>query len=441
MIDRHDLGVKQRVFLALACVEALTDHAAVIPHDDGTDRHLTARLCFFGKGDRSLHILNIKFFLCHKKSFQKNLFFSVVYGKIKYLHIKEASMAKRKNTRKKKYTKTEVKIILSIVLILVIATLLVTALSFAFPSLRKITFIDKWMTAVESVFAPDEETIVIPEGTVAVYYIDVGQGDATLIVAPNGEKFLIDAGEDEMAADYLKKHNITTLDYVMFTHYDLDHIGGGDEVLALCEVKNVIKPNCTPHNKTGEKLIDNIAAEGSTVIHPEVGHIIEMGDVKLEFLVSSSELPKDNNEKSLCMMLTFGKNKFLFTGDAEDEREAEMIENYGKKLDADVYKAGHHGANNASGAELMELVTPDYAVFSCGVGNSYGHPTAGAIDRIDDYTNMLFRTDTMGTVVILSDGETITYEIEKGTAPTAEYRIVYVSLLIRKHALQGVYAD
>ena len=340
-------------------------------------------------------------------------------------------MAKRKNNRKKKYSKQELKIIIPIVIILLLCAVILTALAFAVPSLREIAFIDSWASAIEEILFQKEEPIVIPDGTVAVYYIDVGQGDATLIIAPNGEKFLIDAGEDEMAVEYLQKNGITTLDYVMFTHYDSDHIGGGDEVLAHCEVKNVIKPNCTPHNKMGQNLLLDVEDEGSNVIHPEPGDTLFMGDVKLEFLVSSTDLPSDSNEKSLCMMLTFGANKFLFTGDAENEREAEMIENYGSKLDADVYKAGHHGANNASGADLMKLVTPEYAVFSCGIGNKYGHPTEGAIDRIDDYTNMLFRTDTMGTVVIMSDGENITYEIEKGTAPTAWQGIVFTPVMIK----------
>ncbi len=337
-------------------------------------------------------------------------------------------MAKRTNKKKKKYTKSQINLSLTILLILIIVLALITAATYAFPTLREITVIDEWMTVLENAFSQSDNTgeIVIPEGTVAVYYIDVGQGDATLIVAPNGETFLIDAGEDEMAADYLQKYNITKLDYLMFTHYDLDHIGGGDEVLELCEVKTVIKPNCTPHNKTGQNLLLDVEAEGSAIMHPEAGDILTMGDVTIEFLVSSTDLPSDSNEKSLCIMLTFGKNKFLFTGDAENEREAEMIANYGKKLDADVYKAGHHGANNASSKELMQLVTPEYAIFSCGEGNTYGHPTAGAIDRIDDYTNKLYRTDLMGTVIFYSDGETITCEIEKGSLPTAWYGIVYL---------------
>jgi len=344
-------------------------------------------------------------------------------------------MAKKSNSKKKKYTKSEIRLALTVLLIITAVLLLVTLSAFAFPALREIEIIDKWMTTLENTFSPNgsQEEFIIPEGQVAVYYIDVGQGDATLIVAPNGETFLIDTGEDEMAADYLQKYNITKLDYLMFTHYDLDHIGGGDEILELCEVKTVIKPNCIPHNKTGQNLLLDVEAEGSEIMHPEAGDTLTMGDVTIEFLVSSTELPSDSNEKSLCIMLTFGKNKFLFTGDAENEREAEMIENYGKKLDADVYKAGHHGANNASGKELMQLVTPEYAIFSCGKDNKYGHPTAGAIDRIDDYTDKLYRTDTMGTVIFYSDGETITCEIEKGTLPTAWYGIVFLPPRVKLH--------
>lgn len=343
-------------------------------------------------------------------------------------------MATKKNKKKKKYSKQEIKIALTVLLVIVVLLTAVTIAAYLAPSLRNIAVIDEWMTIFEEAFGitpPDNTPTVIPDGTVAIYYIDVGQGDSTLIIAPNGETFLIDAGEDEMAADYLEKNGIKKIDYFLLTHYDLDHIGGADEVLELCEVETVIKPNCTPHNKTGQNLLGDFEDEGSSVMHPEVGDKITMGDVTIEFLVSSSDLPDDSNEKSICIMLTFGQNKFLFTGDAEVEREAEMIENYGKKLDADVYKAGHHGANNASGAELMALVTPEYAIFSCGEGNKYGHPTAGAIDRIDDYTSNLYRTDTMGTVIFYSDGVNITCTVEKGEAPTAWVGIVFFPPRVR----------
>jgi len=278
-----------------------------------------------------------------------------------------------------------------------------------------------------------DEPMPIPEGSAVVHYIDVGQGDATLIVAPTGETMLIDAGERGDAAEYLEKHKIKTLDYLVFTHYDFDHIGGGDDVLELCEVKNVLASDYEPHNKTGKTLITLIEDEGANFLHPDKGDTFNLGDIKIEVLtkaLTASNKHSDENENSIVMMMTFGANKFLFTGDAENEREGEIIESYGKKLDADVYKAGHHGADNASSAELMALVTPDYGVFSCGVGNKYDHPRQGAVDRVAKYADTILRTDLHGDVLITSDGEALTYKTEKTTDqnPNVGLTIVYAIL-------------
>ena len=282
-----------------------------------------------------------------------------------------------------------------------------------------------------------EGEVVMPDGTAAVHYIDVGQGDATLIIAPTGETMLIDAGERSDAADYLAKLKIKTLDYFVITHYDFDHIGGGDDVLELCEVKNVLASDYEPHNKTGKTLITLIEEEGANLIHPDKGDTISLGEIQFEVLTKA--LTKDNkhsdeNENSIVMMMTFGENKFLFTGDAEKEREGEIIASYGKKLDADVYKAGHHGADNASSAELMSLVTPDYGVFSCGTGNKYDHPRQGAIDRVAKYAKTILRTDLHGDLILTSDGESIGYKTEKTTAqnPNIGLSILYYAILPEK---------
>lgn len=278
-----------------------------------------------------------------------------------------------------------------------------------------------------------EPEITIPEGSAVVHYIDVGQGDATLIVAPTGETMLIDAGERGEAAEYLEKHKIKTLDYLVFTHYDFDHIGGGDEVLELCEVKNVLASDYEPHNKTGKTLHTLIEDEGANFLHPDKGDKFTLGDIQFEVLtkaLTESNKHSDENENSIIMMMTFGETKFLFTGDAEKKREAEIIDSYGKKLDADVYKAGHHGADNASSAELMALVTPDYGVFSCGVGNKYDHPRQGAVDRVAKYAKTILRTDLHGDVLITTDGEALAYQTEKTTDknPLIGLKVVYAIL-------------
>jgi len=324
---------------------------------------------------------------------------------------------KKKNTKKKSTKKSSGGALLPSLLATMVIVVAILASYFVY---------------INYIKEPDEP-MPIPEGSAVVHYIDVGQGDATLIVAPTGETMLIDAGERGDAAEYLEKHKIKTLDYLVFTHYDFDHIGGGDDVLELCEVKNVLASDYEPHNKTGKTLITLIEDEGANFLHPDKGDTFNLGDIKIEVLtkaLTASNKHSDENENSIVMMMTFGANKFLFTGDAENEREGEIIESYGKKLDADVYKAGHHGADNASSAELMALVTPDYGVFSCGVGNKYDHPRQGAVDRVAKYADTILRTDLHGDVLITSDGEALTYKTEKTTDqnPNVGLTIVYAIL-------------
>jgi len=324
---------------------------------------------------------------------------------------------KKKNTKKKSTKKSSGGALLPSLLATMVIVVAILASYFVY---------------INYIKEPDEP-MPIPEGSAVVHYIDVGQGDATLIVAPTGETMLIDAGERGDAAEYLEKHKIKTLDYLVFTHYDFDHIGGGDDVLELCEVKNVLASDYEPHNKTGKTLITLIEDEGANFLHPDKGDTFNLGDIKIEALtkaLTASNKHSDENENSIVMMMTFGANKFLFTGDAENEREGEIIESYGKKLDADVYKAGHHGADNASSAELMALVTPDYGVFSCGVGNKYDHPRQGAVDRVAKYADTILRTDLHGDVLITSDGEALTYKTEKTTDqnPNVGLTIVYAIL-------------
>lgn len=267
-------------------------------------------------------------------------------------------------------------------------------------------------------YLKEEEEIPIPEGSVAVYYIDVGQGDAALIVAPTGETMLIDAGIDDAAANFLIQHNYQTLDYAVFTHFDSDHIGGGDEVLEALEVKNILTPDYEPDGKLAQALLEDIEAEGATRLVPGQSMKIALGEVSFEILSDSEIVDEGKNDDSIVMLMTFGKTKFMFSGDAEKKRETQVLADYGNKIDADVMKAGHHGASNANNKDFVDAVTPDIVVISCGEGNKYGHPREDALDRLDDHAETILRTDLHGTVTLFSDGETITYETEKNPAAT-----------------------
>lgn len=319
---------------------------------------------------------------------------------------------------------------LTVVLLIIVALLLVALAALAFGN-------EALYHEIMGFLFPDGNTptttqpkyeIPTPEGSVAVYFIDVGQADATLIVAPTGEKMLIDAGKELYsnypdADNYFSEHGITELDYLVFTHYDYDHIGSGSAILELCQVDNVIYYDYEPESATGKNLVTAIESEPDcNRINPQRGYTFTMGGIFFEILsekTTEDNLDSNENENSVCLMMTYGDTKFLFTGDAEVEREEELIGNYGSALDADVFQAGHHGAANANTEAFMDLVTPDYAIFSCGTGNSYGHPTAEAMDHIDDHAETILRTDLQGTIILYTDGTAITYTVEKsGTAST-----------------------
>lgn len=262
--------------------------------------------------------------------------------------------------------------------------------------------------------------IPTPSGMVRVHYIDVGQGDASLIVAPNGQTMLIDAGENnKKAAAYLKTMGISTIDYLVFTHFDSDHIGGGVSVLEATEVKNVLTPDPerSKSNQTIQKLMTAIKNEGSNLIHPEFGDSYKMGDLDAKVLSSSQIIDNGANDDSIILLLSFGENTFLFSGDAEKKREQMTVDACINELDADVFQAGHHGASNANNDFFLKKVTPEIVVISCGLNNKYGHPTAAALDRFDDYTDRIYRTDLMGTIIIYSDGHDLTVTQEKAVTP------------------------
>ena len=252
-----------------------------------------------------------------------------------------------------------------------------------------------------------EDKKPVPENTedLIVHYIDVGQGDSILVQAPTGENLLIDAGpgssEDELIA-YLDALSIETIDYFVLTHPDEDHIGGADLVFYEYTVSTVILPDCKKDTKAYENLENAIASE------PTAGEkfaLCEGADVTV--LAPISESYSDVNDYSVVLRLDYYKTSFLFTGDAHETSEYEMIERFTKgQLDCDVLKVGHHGSSSSSSLAFLKNVTPEFAIISCGEGNKYGHPHKEILDRMQDEDIPLYRTDLLGAIVVICDGKT-----------------------------------
>ena len=252
-------------------------------------------------------------------------------------------------------------------------------------------------------------------GTLEVYFFDVGQGDSELIRLPGGENILIDAGtsstEDELVGE-LRSLGAETLDLVVATHPHADHIGGMAAVIDAFDVRQVVMPRVsesdTPTTKTYENLLQSIADKGLTITPAEPGdELLSSGGAVLTVLAPNGKDYGDLNNYSVVLRLTYGEDSFLFTGDAEEESEEEML-SLDWPLTATVLKCGHHGSETSTSPAFLDAVSPQYAVISCGVDNDYGHPDAVTLEKLEAAGTEVFRTDLQGTILASTDGSGVT---------------------------------
>lgn len=251
----------------------------------------------------------------------------------------------------------------------------------------------------------------LPDGTLEVQVIDVGQGDSILIRCPEGN-ILIDSGT--AASEYrLKTHlesmNIEKLDYFICTHPHNDHIGGADMIIREFEVSNLIVNSEEISSVAHDALLTAAEKKDITAHIPKPGETFSVGDASFTVMAPLTEAD-DENDMSIVLMLSYGDSDFLFMGDAEAFSEDNMLESYGNEvLDCEFLKVGHHGGSTSSGEAFLDAVTPEIAVISCGNHNEYGHPHIETIDRLSQSgCERILRTDKDGTVVIRSDGEVLT---------------------------------
>lgn len=266
----------------------------------------------------------------------------------------------------------------------------------------------------------DNQKIEGDDGTLEVHYLDVGQGEAVLLKQGNNA-MLIDAGNNSKGTvvwSYLLSQDVEALDYVVGTHPDADHIGGLDVVLYKMDCGTVFMPSITKDTKTYEELIDVIEERNQKFVVPKRGDIYTLGKAKFEILTDTDKDYEENtNDYSIALRVTFKDTSFLFTGDAEEEAEEDMLAS-GLTLSSDVYKAAHHGADTANTENFLTMVNPEYCVISCGQDNTYGHPRAVFLNNLRAMGIKVFRTDEQGTIVAVSDGTTITFN----TAPSETWQ-------------------
>ncbi len=250
-----------------------------------------------------------------------------------------------------------------------------------------------------------------------VHFIDVGQGDCTLVIS-KGEVMVIDSGDrddSDSVVKYLKEQGVKKIKYLIATHPHADHIGEMPEIIGSFDVENFIMPKIpdefVPATKTYEDMLAALKAKGIKATKAEDCELT-LGECKLKLYKSNIENDSNLNNYSVLVKVVHGSNSFLITGDCEREEEQDILSR-GCDIRAKVLKAGHHGSYTSSSAEFLDKVLPRYVVISCGRVNDYGHPNEETVDRLAKYADEIYVTAEVGTVVFESDGEGISVKYER----------------------------
>ena len=251
-------------------------------------------------------------------------------------------------------------------------------------------------------------------GDIEVKFIDVGQADSCLIVTANNDAILIDAGEDrdaEAIIDVIADYDIPDIDLMVLTHPHADHIGGAQTILETYIVKEVMMSSYPATSKLFNNLLTALEENPNIVVtQATVGLEKEIDGVEF-VVVGVDSIPKDNNNSSVVMKMTYGTVDIMFTGDAEEPAEEIILQN-GFDLNAEVLKVGHHGSETSTSDPFLEAVNPKVAVISVGEGNKYAHPADIILKKLTDKGVQYYRTDELGTITLEIDGKDIVTSIE-----------------------------
>ena len=253
----------------------------------------------------------------------------------------------------------------------------------------------------------------------AITCLDIGQGDCCVLKMPGGENFLIDGGSSSkkntavyQILPYLKNQGIAILDGIFVSHTDQDHISGIEERLELCaqklttvRVKNLILPDWDTTGGEYEKLKMLAEQTGIRVQTVREGNLLKTKEAQIEILAPENGADgSDTNEDGMVMKVHFGKFRGLFTGDIGAETEKKLLDSM---EDVDFLKVAHHGSKYSTCQGFLDVVSPEIAVISCSAKNTYGHPSADTIKKLEDCGAQVEYTMKNGAITVRTDGEGI----------------------------------
>lgn len=214
----------------------------------------------------------------------------------------------------------------------------------------------------------------------------------------------------KISLTYLQQQGVETIDYLISSHYDEDHLAGLIGCLNAFEVRNIIGADYEHDSDLYQSFLNTAADKEIPIQYPDVGTEFTIGTGVFTIL-SPEEITDDSNANSVSIKLENGQNSFIFTGDAEHSSEAAMCRS-GIDLNCDVLVPGHHGSATATSWDFLQATVPEYAVISCGTDNQYGHPDQDTMEKLSDMEINVFRTDKQGTIIALSNATDITWNTE-----------------------------
>lgn len=263
------------------------------------------------------------------------------------------------------------------------------------------------------------QDVTSPSGTesttgLEVHFIDVGQGDATLIKC-GGKSLLFDFGDngkESVLIDYLKNNLSGSLTYAVLSHWDSDHAGGLEELIentGYIDYRTTLYGNLDDTNTTVTYKYTNLAMDdlGYSFLPSSVGESISLGEATVTFIAPNNSLAYyegSENNYSIALLVQYGETRIVLSGDCESAAERDIISNSIDISDITLYKVGHHGSYSASTDAFLDAMTPQYAIISCGSGNDYGHPHDVVLRRLENHNVTVYRTDLSGDIVFTSDG-------------------------------------
>ncbi len=253
--------------------------------------------------------------------------------------------------------------------------------------------------------------------TVAV--LDVGQGDAIFIESPTGVQILVDGGPPRRVLSELSRLMSPfdkSIDAIIITNPDQDHIGGFQDVLKSYKVGKVLEPGTFNESSTYKNLKSEIKSKNIPEILARSGMRLKLGGgVALDILFPDRDVSLwDTNEGSVVARLSYGETSVMLTGDAIAATEKIILANFPpKELDVDILKVGHHGSRTSTSYNFIKTITPEYALISAGKENKYGHPHQEVLSDLEAFSAKVLRTDLQGTIIMQSDGQNATFSFKK----------------------------